>query len=73
MRIQRSKSDTPQVEDAFWLTIADAPETIGLTGLEFSAQDFDYLKNFIVRNKAVLLAHWNGEIGSEEVVRGLVF
>ena len=73
MRIQRNKSDTPQVEDAFWMTVADAPEAIGLTGPELSAQDLDYLKNFIVRNKAVLLAHWNGEIGSEEVARGLVF
>lgn len=73
MRIQRNKNDTPQVEDAFWMTIADVPETIGPTGPELSAQDFDYLKNFIVRNKAVLLAHWNGGIGSEEVVRGLVF
>ena len=73
MRIQRNKSDTPQVEDAFWMTIADVPETIGPTGSELSAQDLDCLKNFIVRNKAVLLAHWNGAIGSEEVVRGLVF
>ena len=73
MRIQRNKSDTPQVEDAFWLTIADAPETIGPTGPELSAQDLDYFKDFILRNKAVLLAHWNGEIGSEEVVRGLAF
>ena len=73
MRIQRNKSETPQVEDAFWMTISDSPETIGLTGAELSAQDFDYLKNFIVRNKTVLLAHWNGEIGSEEVVRGLAF
>ena len=73
IRIQRNKSDTPQVEDAFWMTIADVPETIGPTGSELSAQDLDCLKNFIVRNKAVLLAHWNGAIGSEEVVRGLVF
>ena len=73
MRIQRNKSDTPQVEDAFWMTIADVPETIGPTGSELSAQDLDCLKNFIVRNKAVLLAHWNGAIGSEEVVRGVVF
>ena len=73
MRIQRNKSDTPQVEDAFWLTLADAPETIGLTGSELSLKDLEYLTNFILRNKAVLLAHWNGEIGSEEVVRGLVF
>ena len=73
MRIPRNKSDMPQVEDAYWMTIADAPETIGPTGFELSAQDFDYLKNFIVRNKAILLAHWNGEIGSEEVARGLAF
>ena len=73
MRIQRNKSDMPQVEDAYWMTISDAPETIGLTGLEFSAQDLDYFKDFILRNKVVLLAHWNGAIDSDEVVRGLVF
>ena len=53
--------------------IADVPETIGPTGSELFAQDLDCLKNLIVRNKAVLIAHWNGAIGSEEVVRGLVF
>ena len=73
MRIQRNESDVPQVEDAFWMTLADAPETIGLTGSELSAKDLDYLSNFIVRNKAALLAHWNGETASEVVARGLAF
>ena len=73
MRIQRNKSDVPRVEDAFWMTISDSPETIGLAGSELSLKDLEYLTNFIVRNKAVLLAHWNGEICSEEVVGGLAF
>ena len=55
------------------MTLADAPETIGLTGSELSAKDLDYLSNFIVRNKAALLAHWNGETASEVVARGLAF
>ena len=73
MRILRNKSDAPQVADAFRMTIADAPKTISPTGAELFAKDLDYYTNFVLRNKAVLLAHWNGETGSDEVARGLVF
>ena len=73
IKIQRNKGERMQIDDSFSLTICDAPVVVGDTGSDLSAADIAYFKDFVVRNKATLLAYWNGTLDTSDLTSQLEF
>lgn len=71
--IQRRNGSRMQSNDTFSMTISDSPRTIGDIGPDLSSEDITYFKNLIVRNKDTLLAYWNGELDTSDLVAQLTF
>ncbi len=53
--------------DLFTITISDNPEVIGETG-NIKNQDIELTKEFVIKNKKILLSVWNDEITPVEAV-----
>lgn len=71
--VQRSKGARLQRNNTFGMTISDSPSAIGDVGSDLSSEDIATLKNFVLRNKDLLLAYWNGELDTSGLVDRLAF
>ena len=71
--IQRSNDSRMQSNDTFSMTISDSPRTIGGIGPYLSSEDISYFKDFVLKNKDALLAYWNGELDTSDLVNQLTF
>lgn len=73
IKIQKNDSDAFQFTETFSMTVSDTPKIIGDVGKELTPKDIEYFRNFVLRNKDALMAYWNGEIATEEVLPRLVY
>ena len=73
IKIQRSNDSRMQSNDTFSMTISDSPRAIGAIGPYLSSEDITYFKDFVLKNKDALLAYWNEELDTSDLVNQLTF
>lgn len=56
--------------DLFTVTIENNPKIIGSVG-DISKQDIIKVKDFVIRNKDLLLKYWNSVIDTEDLINSL--
>lgn len=69
IKVSRTYSEKMNPLDTFSVTISDNPEVIGANNLK--SEDIEQIKEFIILNKEVLLAYWEGEYDTSDLYGNL--
>jgi hypothetical protein len=70
IKVSKTYGDKISKSNLFVITVSDNPEVIGNTG-DIKEKDIKEVKNFIIKNKQVLIDYWNLIIGIGELLRKL--
>ena len=70
VKVQNNYSSNTQEGNFFSITISEDPEIIGDIG-EVKSSDLRKIREFVIKNKEVLLDYWNDKIDTAEVIEKL--
>ena len=73
IKIQRDKGERMNPNNTFSMTIEVSPKIVGEIGRQLSSDDIRYFQKFVVKNMETLLAYWNGELDTEDLVNQLQY
>jgi len=70
IKVSKNYGDKISKNNTFSITISDNPEVVGNTG-DIKEKDINELKQFIIKNKELLLNYWNLKIDIGDVLSSL--
>lgn len=70
IKVQVNYSQKANMKDAWTVTISDDPEVID-SKKQMPAKDLKLVKEFIIKNKEILLKHWNDSTDPVKTVQSL--